>query len=200
MCDEWIFYQELYCIVLYYIDLHTVGLPGISNTHKYKWKDDSSSNTELCTKNNCTKSTKCKGPEIDFHGFPQFLHFWELDKLAYVFGNNIMRCSLTTLSTTTFTTFTISCQLLTLFNKGIKLIRTIAARHTWGTNLITSIKHIKQKAITEAVINVLIGVFEPRLLIRLERLREPVQGNAEKKAPINVQLPRATSSWFSSTL
>lgn len=73
-------------------------------------------------------------------------------------------------------------------------MRTIAARQTWGTNLIMSIRHIKQKAITEAVMRVLIGVLEPKLLIKLERLREPVQGKAEKKAPKKVHPPRATNS------
>lgn len=71
---------------------------------------------------------------------------------------------------------------------------TIAAKQAFGMYLIQSIKKNKQNAITKGVIRVLTGVFDPILLIKDDRLSEPVLGKAEKKEPMNEQLPRAMSS------
>ena len=71
---------------------------------------------------------------------------------------------------------------------------TIAARQALGIYLMQSIKKNKQKVITSGVMRVLMGVFDPILLISDDLLSEPVLGYAEKKHPITEQLPRAISS------
>ena len=71
---------------------------------------------------------------------------------------------------------------------------TIAARQALGIYLMQSIKKNKQKVITSGVMRVLMGVFDPILLISDDLLREPVLGYAEKKHPTTEQLPRAISS------
>lgn len=53
-------------------------LPHISDKEEEEREENTSSNTELCTKNDSGESTAKEGPEVFLHGSPECFHLSKL--------------------------------------------------------------------------------------------------------------------------